>query len=60
MRVNLDVDTDDGDAGKEWALVGRGDDFGLLGVGVVAEDVGPALVRASDGGDDYASSFWTP
>ena len=46
MRVLLDVDADDGDVG-EWVLVGGGDDFG------------PALVRALDGEDDYAYSFWT-
>ena len=57
MRLNLDVDADDGDAGEEWALVGGGDESGLLGVGDVADDVGPALVRALDGGDDYKSSF---
>ena len=59
VRVLLDVDADDGNVGEEWVLVGGGDDFGLLGVGGVAEHVGPALVRAFDGGDDYAYSFWT-
>ena len=32
-----------------------GDDFGLIGVGGVAEDIGPALVGALDGEDDCAS-----
>ena len=57
VRMLLDVDADDGDVEEEWVLVGGGDNFGLLGVGGVAEDVGPALVRALDGGDDYASSY---
>ena len=59
VRVLLDVDADDGDVREEWVLVGGGDDSGLLGVGDVADDVGPALVRALDSGDDYASSFRT-
>ena len=46
VRVLLDVDADDGDVGEEWVLVGGGYDFG------------PALVRALDGEDDYAYSFW--
>ena len=59
MHVLLDVDPEDGDIGEAWVLDGGGDDFGLLGVRGVAEDVELALVRAFDGGHDYTSSFLT-